>query len=327
MKDVAARAGVSLGTVSKVINHITVGEKNRVKVQKAIKDLGYEVNTYARGLKTQETKLITLIVPDAVNPFYAAFTQYVEKYLYEKGYKLILCCSNGLPEKEIGYLNLASQSKTDGIIALTYSDVSHAIPARIPMVSFDRYFDNPEIPTIAADNFQGGYQGTKKLLELGCRHPVFIRFRSKFPSEVDKRMEGYLSACKDFSIEPDFLDKIDVPNIERSLQDFIRAHRDEKGDLTFDGIFANTDQQGYISMKILREMGYRVPEDVQILGFDGIYKYGIDNGVLFISSMCQPIEALAQLCVELLLKKRQGEVVPTLSLLPVTYAYGGTTKE
>ena len=74
-------------------------------------------------------------------------------------------------------------------------------------------------------------------------------------------------------------------------------------------------------------MGFRVPEDVQVLGFDGIYKYGIDNGVLFLSSMCQPIEALAQLCVELLLKKRQGEVVPTLSLLPVTYAYGGTTKE
>ena len=62
MKDVAAKAGVSLGTVSKVINHITVGEKNRVKVEKAIKELGYEVNTYARGLKTQETKLITLIV-------------------------------------------------------------------------------------------------------------------------------------------------------------------------------------------------------------------------------------------------------------------------
>lgn len=327
MKDVAARAGVSLGTVSKVINHITVGEKNRIKVEEAIKELGYEVNTYARGLKTQETKLITLIVPDAINPFYAAFTQYVEKYLYEQGYKLILCCSNGLPEKEISYLNLASQSKTDGIIALTYTDVSNAVPARIPIVSFDRYFENQDIPTIASDNFQGGYQGTKKLLELGCHRPAFIRFRSKFHSEVDKRMEGYLSACKDFSIEPLYLDKIDAPDIIAPVKEFFEIQRNEKGGLTFDGIFANTDQQGYLSMKILREMGFRVPEDVQVLGFDGIYKHGIDNGVLFLSSMCQPIEALAQLCVELLLKKRQGEVVPTLSLLPVTYAYGGTTKE
>src|SRR5699024_1864852 len=147
-------------------------------LEKAIKELGYEVNTYARGLKTQETKLITLIVPDTINPFFAAFTQYVEKNLYEHGYKLILCCANGIPEKEIGYLNLASQSKTDGIIALTYTDVINAIPARIPLVSFDRYFENHDVPMIASDNFQGGYAGTKKLLELGCHHPVFIRFRS-----------------------------------------------------------------------------------------------------------------------------------------------------
>ena len=62
------------------------------------------------------------------------------------------------------------------------------------------------------------------------------------------------------------------------------------------------------------------------LGFDGIRKYGIDEGSLFVSSMCQPIEELARLCVETLLKKRQGTVVPTLSLLPVTYGYGGTTR-
>ena len=57
------------------------------------------------------------------------------------------------------------------------------------MVSFDRYFENHDVPMIASDNFQGGYTGTKKLLELGCHHPVFIRFRSKFPGEADKRME------------------------------------------------------------------------------------------------------------------------------------------
>ena len=325
MKDVAARAGVSLGTVSKVINHITVGEKNRVKVEKAIRELGYEVNTYARGLKTQETKLITLIVPDTMNPFFAAFTQYVERTLYEHGYKLILCCANGIPEKEIGYLNLASQSKTDGIIALTYTDVSSAIPSRIPLVSFDRYFEDHDVPMIASDNFQGGYAGTKKLWALRCHHPVFVRFRSKFPSEADKRLEGYLSACQELGIKPDYLDQIDAIDEKKILIDFIEAHMDFRGNLTFDGVFANTDRQGYLVMKILKERGIRIPENVQILGFDGIRKYGIDEGALFISSMCQPVEELARLCVETLLKKRQGTVVPTLSLLPVSYCYGGTT--
>lgn len=327
MKDVAARAGVSLGTVSKVINHITVGQKNKEKVEAAIKELGYEVNTYARGLKTQETRLITLIVPDTMNPFFAAFTQYVERTLYEHGYKLILCCANGIPEKEIGYLNLASQSKTDGIIALTYTDVSTAIPSRIPMVSFDRYFEEHDIPMIASDNYQGGYAGTKKLWELGCHHPVFIRFRSKFPGEADKRMEGYLSACQELGIQPDYLDQIDAPEEKKLLEEFIQAHTDRHGNLTFDGVFANTDRQAYMLLNILRERGIRVPEDVQILGFDGIRKYGIDEGSLFVSSMCQPVEDLARLCVETLLKKRQGTVVPTLSLLPVSYRWGGTTRK
>lgn len=327
MKDVAARAGVSLGTVSKVINHIAVGPKNKEKVETAIKELGYEVNTYARGLKTQETKLITLIVPDTMNPFFAAFTQYVEKNLYEQGYKLILCCANGIPEKEIGYLNLASQSKTDGIIALTYTDVSAAIPSRIPLVSFDRYFEDHDVPMIASDNFQGGYAGTKKLWELGCHHPVFIRFRSKFPSEADKRMEGYLSACQDLGLQPDYLDQIDAAEEKEILAAFIQSHTDSRGNLTFDGIFANTDRQAYLAMKFLKARGIRIPEDVQILGFDGIRKYGIDEGALFVSSMCQPVEDLARLCVETLLKKRQGIVVPTLSLLPVAYCYGGTTRK
>ena len=71
-----------------------------------------------------------------MNPFFAAFTQYVERTLYEHGYKLILCCANGIPEKEIGYLNLASQSKTDGIIALTYTDVSSCYSFQNPFGFF-----------------------------------------------------------------------------------------------------------------------------------------------------------------------------------------------
>lgn len=111
------------------------------------------------------------------------------------------------------------------------------------------------------------------------------------------------------------------------LEEFIQAHTDRHGSLTFDGVFANTDRQAYMLLNILRERGIRVPEDVQILGFDGIRKYGIDEGSLFVSSMCQPVEDLARLCVETLLKKRQGTVVPTLSLLPVSYRWGGTTRK
>ena len=141
MKDVAKEAGVSLGTVSKVINGITVREEYKKKVEAAIASLHYEINTYARGLKTKKTGLVAVIIPNMLNPFFAAFTDYIEDALYKKGLKTMLCCSDGIPEKEITYLNLATQNKVDGIVALTYSDIGNFINPDIPIVVFDRFFE------------------------------------------------------------------------------------------------------------------------------------------------------------------------------------------
>ena len=196
MKDVAREAGVSLGTVSKVINGITVREEYKKKVEAAIASLHYEINTYARGLKTKKTGLVAVIIPNMLNPFFAALTDYIEDALYKKGLKTMLCCSDGIPEKEIAYLNLATQNKVNGIVALTYSDIGNFINPDIPIVVFDRFFENRNIPRVASDNYNGSMMAIEKLLELGCRHPVYIRFHSIFPGESDKRKDGYLAACK-----------------------------------------------------------------------------------------------------------------------------------
>ena len=105
MKDVAREAGVALGTVSKVINGIPVSEEYRNRVLAAIETLHYEVNTYARGLKTQRTNLIALIIPNTVNPFFSTFTDYIEGALYQRGLRLLLCCADGIPEKEKAVLD------------------------------------------------------------------------------------------------------------------------------------------------------------------------------------------------------------------------------
>ena len=95
--------------------------------------------------------------------------------------------------------------------------------------------------------------------------------------------------------------------------------------MTFDGVFAHTDFHGYTFQKILERSGYRVPEDVQIIGFDGIGKFGHEDD-LVISSICQPIRQLAEKCVESILQEDRASV-PSLTLVPVTYRYGGTTRE
>lgn len=326
MKDVAREAGVALGTVSKVINQIPVGEEYRIKVEQAIHKLNYTVNTYARGLKTQKTQNITLIISDILNPFNAALAHYIEASAYDFGYKLILCCSGMIPEKEIEYLNLAVQNKTDGIIALTYSDIGNHIPSDIPLVMFDRYLENTSIPRVASDNYAGGILAVQKLLEFGCKKPIFIRFHSAIPGEADKRKEGYLHACKTKGITPDYLDMLDCEDASEKIKEYIIKHQDSEGNLTFDGIFANTDHHGYLAKKALISMGYEVPKDVQIIGFDGIHKFGGEGDDLFISSICQPIRQLSRQCVEIILRE-DDHLPPSLTLLPVTFRHGGTTLE
>ena len=324
MKDVAREAGVALGTVSKVINGIPVGESYRLKVEAAIEKLNYQVNTYARGLKISKTDTITLIIPSLNLPFYASFAYEIEQQAYAHGRKLILCCSNGVPEKELDYLQLASQSKTDGIIALTYSDISERVPEHIPLVAFDRQFENHQIPRIASDNFEGGIIAVDKLVECGCKKPVFIGFHSSFPGEADKRFDGYMAACKKHQITPVYLYADDSKDCHDAISAFFASHEDKsEHTLDFDGIFANTDLHACIAIQILKKMGYSVPKDVQVIGFDGTKKF-YPSEEYMVSTIRQPLPDLAKKCVNMILDE-SDEPMPTLTLLPVTYEYGGTT--
>lgn len=325
MKDLAKEAGVALGTVSKVINGIPVSKKNQEKVEKAIRTLNYEVNLYARGLKIQKTNLIALIIPDITNPFFASFVNAVESALYEQKLHLLLCCSDGIPEKEIAQLNMATNHKVDGVIALTYSDIGSYIPENLPIVVFDRYFENQKIPRVASDNFTGGFLAVEKLLELGCHHPVYLHFHSKFHGEADKRKNGYLAACEKYNLTPDYLDIINADHKELSyMKKFLDGHKRSDGTLTFDGVFAHTDYQGYLFYQLLLQEGYRVPEDVQIIGFDGIHLFGNSSIELLISSICQPVKDLAKTCVDVLLHPDTSKM---LTLLPVEYQSGKTTRD
>jgi LacI family transcriptional regulator len=326
MKDVAKEAGVALGTVSKVINGVNVGKEYKEKVEEAVKKLDYKVNTYARGLKVSHTQTITLIIPNLTNPFYAAFANVIEHQVYLREHKLILCCSEEKPEKEAEYLSLASQSKTDGIIALTYSDISNLVPDQIPLVVFDRYFEKRSIPRIASDNYSGGVLAVEKLVEFGCKNVAFIRFHSKHTGESDKRFDGYLDGCKKYNIKPNYINEFDNEYSLEHIKSFLEANEDKENHrFTFDGIFTNTDYHATIAMTMLQEMGYSIPQDIQIIGFDGIKKfYPSDEYV--VSTITQPIEALAKKAVDIILEDDRDSL-PTVTLLPVKYCYGGTTKE
>ena len=138
MKDVAREAGVSLGTVSKVINGIPVGDEYRKKVEQAIRTLDYHINAYAKGLKNNRTYTVAVIMPNLLNPFFSMVAHYINRALVKHGYRMLLCDTDYDYSKEQEMVQMAEQNKVDGIITLTY-DPKLEVPSEINSVSIDRY--------------------------------------------------------------------------------------------------------------------------------------------------------------------------------------------
>lgn len=121
MKDVAREAGVALGTVSKVVNGIPVGDSYRIRVEEAISKLNYQVNSYAQGLKANKTYTVALLIPNTQQPFFATLAYHINLSLLKRKYRMLLCCTDFDLSLEQEYVNMVQQNKVDGIIGLTYN--------------------------------------------------------------------------------------------------------------------------------------------------------------------------------------------------------------
>ncbi len=320
MKDVALEAGVALGTVSKVINGLPVGEAYRLRVEDAVKKLDYHVNSYAQGLKASKTYTAALLIPNTSNPFFAKLVHHINTALLKRRYRMLLCTTDYDSRMEQEYITITKQNKVDGIIGLTYNPNLH-LEETIPFVSIDRSI-GPHIPCVASDNFAGGQMAAEKLADLGCKNVAFLRVGSSLDSEPNKRKAGFENGClaRDLILTEKILH--DGEPISE-FEDFFRKHLSD-GKLKFDGLFCVTDYIAYEVIKMLGKMDIRVPEDVQVIGFDGVQAFG--SGDYFCSTIVQPVSDIAEMCVELLLQESMS-TKPPLVCLPVTYAYGGTTKE
>ena len=320
MKDVAKEAGVALGTVSKVVNGLPVGDSYRIRVEKAIQKLNYQVNSYAQGLKANKTYTIALLIPNTINPFFASLSYYINIALLKRKYRMLLCCTDFDPQQEQEYILMAQQNKVDGIIGLTYNPAL-MVAENIPFVAIDRSM-GPGIPCVACDNFAGGQLAAEKLADLGCKNVAFLRIGSSLVNEPNKRKAGFETGClsRGLSCEMKILEDGDSLD---EFETFLTQHT-ANGKLAFDGIFCVTDLLAHQVLKMLHKLGQRVPEDVQLIGFDGIRSFGTLD--YHCSTIVQPVPEIAEMCVELLLRENML-MKPPLVCLPVTYAYGGTTLE
>lgn len=320
MKDVAREAGVSLGTVSKVINGIAVGESYRRRVEEAAERLGYTVNNYARGLKTNRTYCVALVLPSLRHPFFAALADEIAACLRARGYRCILMITNFDAETERESFVMVRQNKADGVIALTYSPDLDVDPS-LPVVTIDRHFA-PDIPCISSDNLGGGRIAAERLLALGCKRLLLLHIGADVLGEPHLRASGFTDLCEARGAAYDALVLRDSET-EAPFFRYLDAHV-QGGRADFDGVFCSSDALAVRVRRYLEARGVRVPEDVQLIGYDGIVNYA--TGRVECSTVVQPIERMAETAVEVLLsggERREGRDV----CLSVRYLSGGTTQE
>jgi LacI family transcriptional regulator len=307
IKDVANKAGVSVTTVSHVINKTRfVSDELVERVQVAMKELNYQPNRLARSLRMGETKTIGLIIPDNSNPFFAEISRTVEDIGFERGYSVFLCNSDGLVEKEAAYIQMLIAKQVDGVIYIPASgSQSHLLDLSsrgIPVVVVDRDMPELDADVVLIDNERGGYEATHYLIELGHEKIACISGPSQLtPSAA--RVEGYVHALQDSSL-PVRRDYI--------LNGDFRARGGESAMTSIlqltdtpTAVFSCNDMMAIGALRTLRKHNIKVPQQISIIGFDDIDIAA--EIVPALTTVAQPVVDLAACAADLLIARLQKD--------------------
>lgn len=297
VKEVAQRAGVTVTTVSRMLNcPEKVSKRTSDRIRKAMKDLAYEPNEMARALSKKNSNFIGLIVPTTKNYFFCKIVDLVEHYASQMGYKLLLCNSNHEPEKEMEYFAMLRANRVAGvIIASRTQGIGENLNFHSPIISIDRII-SPSIPAVCADNYMGGYLAGQHLIKKGCRRLAYFSGSPMLTGmDANRRLDGFHKALREHGLPPPIIMELSEEQFvtlgyEDVISGFIHDHRD------VDGVFTTND---IIAAQIIRHcsmLNIRVPHDIKIVGYDDV-----DLARLYtpaITTIRQPVDSICRFAVE-----------------------------
>ncbi|MBP3041651.1 LacI family DNA-binding transcriptional regulator [Bacillaceae bacterium Marseille-Q3522] len=319
IKDVAKLAGVGIGTASRVINKSGyVSEKTKKKVLDAINKLGYVPNETARAFVTQDNRIVALFLPSIHHAFFSELAFYIEDELDKKGYKMMLCNSSNQLEKELKYIKMLKQNKVSGIIGISYNRIENDINNSMPIVLVDRHIR--DIPYVSSDNYGGGKMACKILKNTGCSNIAYIgTFSKELSTEVEKRKKGFEDAANEYGIKYTlYIEEDPIKDQTAFLKKFLKKHKD------VDGVLVENDLMALELVQLALEKNIKIPEELSIIGFDGIQTYAVLKPKL--STIRQPVELIGRSLVNLIIKRINGVLV-TPAIHPVEFLKGETTRE
>ncbi len=304
IRDVAARAGVSIATVSKVINQrYGVSADTFARVQAVIDELGYEASLVAQSLRNHRTNVIGILVAD-LEPFSTELLKGAADAIRGTGFELVVYSAGGRTSDHIGwerrYLSRLSGTLVDGAILVTPTVVDVQYGA--PVVAVDPHTGPTDLPTIDSDNLHGARLATEHLLGLGHRRIAMLSGRPDLQS-AQLREQGYREALAAAGVPVDErLIQVGAYDPEVSVKP-ARELLSSPGRPT--AVFAANDLSATATIEVARELGLRVPQDLSIVGFDNIPESALCAPPL--TTVDQPIRTMGQRAVELLVRLIRGD--------------------
>lgn len=272
LRDVAQKAGVSIKTVSRVVNNQgEISDDTRQRVQAVIDELGYRPNLIARGLVTQRSYTVGLVFPDITNPFFPEVARGVQDTARTKGYNILLSNSDENKQEEIRALHSLAAQGVDGIIVFPCfytSDNLNTFADRFqPIVSVNVRYDHPHISLLLTDNYGGAKLAAEHLVSRGHRHIAMLSGLETSPAR-GRRVQGFMDTMAAHSL-PTAKEGLLAgwPTLEKGYDAALRLLR-QNPHIT--AIFAYNDLLALGAIKACKELGRRVPDDCAIIGFDDI---------------------------------------------------------
>jgi LacI family transcriptional regulator len=313
--DVAREAGVSTATVSRALNDTgQIAPATRKAIEEAVERLGYRPNTIARSLVTKSTQTIAFLLPDITNPFYAALVNGIQQIALESDHTMLLCTTEGDPEREEEYLSLLRAKQVDGALVdglvLPPDRIAQFVEDGFPIVCLDRDINSKSVPLVQVDNKRGARLATEHLLELGHERIAHVAGAPELRISAE-RLTGYREALNAARLRDDSRLVATGHFTEDGGYEATRSLLESDVQLT--AVFAANDLSAIGVINALTESGRKVPEDVSVIGFDDLRLSAYTSPPL--TTIRQPAVEIARRATEILIGLINGRRVRRLHYL------------
>ncbi|OYD07403.1 LacI family DNA-binding transcriptional regulator [Paludifilum halophilum] len=302
--DVAEKAGVSIATVSYVMNNQKVGKKSKEKVLKVMEELNYKPSVLASALTGKRTTTIGFLLPDLANPFVAGMARRVEDRAHERGFNVVICSTDFDEGKEALYTSLLKQKSVDGFILA--GDFKNAAVVRellqeyTPVVLLAASHPSLSVTSVTVDDFAGGYEVASHLISLGHEKIAVI---AEDAASSQGRIHGYKQALQDQGLEIRE-DMIVISNSSSEDGERLAEKLLDRSDPPT-AIFACNDLLAIASILVARKKGLRIPDDLSIAGFDNTLLSRSSDPPL--TTVEQPVQDMCSQVVDLLIEEIEGK--------------------